>query len=132
MPMPDIDLAHRPQVVPGGSVSLGLVVERVVGELSDLAHLTDRLQDALSEIVADGGAPSIGSSVRELQNLDMLGQRLIALSSFLDALRPTLSAKWIVDPGPATKILTLAEVARRLSGTEAPHDEDDNGECELF
>lgn len=98
-----------------------------------------RMQEALCAPV--GGASLDAAVVRELQGLDLIAQRLDALSLFVRALNHRLPLDPAVDLGDVLDDLPLADLAARLgaslSGDPATNFKDadidtDAGDFDLF
>jgi hypothetical protein len=96
-------------------------------ELSALAEVAEGLQTATGALVKALGPASatVNAHRYDLQNLDLLTQRLQALATFFDAMP---------DMERAVSVLTLSDLARRLRGDGAARPEADEppGEFELF
>ncbi|MCR5877636.1 hypothetical protein [Phenylobacterium sp. J367] len=92
-------------------------------ELADLAGACEVLQTALSDAMAAGLADG--------QALDLITQRAAGLAQFLAALGRELPSDWRVDSLAAAQGVTLADLARSLTG----HDSQaaaETGELDLF
>jgi hypothetical protein len=74
----------------------------------------NRFQGLVAELMAASQGASGAERIVEAQGLDAMVQRLAALSSFLEALGPSLSPEWKVDPAIASKNLTLDHSVRRF------------------
>jgi hypothetical protein len=96
-------------------------------ELSALAKVAEGLQAATGALVEALGpaAATLNTHRYDLQNLDLLTQRLQALAAFFDAM-PDLER--------AIGVVTLSDLARRIRGDGPARQDADEpaGEFELF
>lgn len=90
-------------------------LDLVAQEASDLVNLGDQIQGVISRLVS-AALPSDPSLMIDAQAADLLSQRLSGLASFVGALAEAAPAGLAADIEAATRTLTLAEQARRLSG----------------
>jgi hypothetical protein len=111
------------------------ILGRVAEELRQAALVIDRTP-VCTEHVKDGIGGEESEYVRAMQGLDHSAQMLSGLADFLSALADRAPAHWRIDPHPASQVVTLAELASRLSFQVArARGEDDggsNGDCEFF
>ena len=97
-----------------GQVCLSEVLQAAALEARDLAGMGNRFQGLVAELMAASQDANGSEQIVEAQGLDFLVQRLVALSSFLEALSPTLSPDWKVNPAHASQNLTLDQSVRRF------------------
>lgn len=88
-------------------------------EVTDLAVLADEVQAVISRLAAAAAAPD-AHALLEAQAADLLSQRLHGLATFTRALARSSPGGFAPDLGEATRALTLAEQAHRLSGRHRP------------
>jgi len=121
---------------PSATGPVFVTLAAVAAELSELALMSDQLQEAASRALFEAGAAPV-EGLREFQSLDLLGQRLRGVAGFLDELAKVAPRGWRLDVKRASAGVTLSDLARRLSSAEASAGEgcDDNAHCgdlELF
>ena len=110
---------------------------RVSAELKSLSVSTERLQDAIGDLIADN-ARLTSDAIVKLQDIDRLKQTLSDLARFVSDISDAAPTENHVDIQEATQCLALHDLAARLRGETAgadAHDEDEAflvGECELF
>lgn len=124
-PMAD-GIAPRPAVPLERPVAT--IVDTLASELAELAACGESLQHMASRVA--GGARG-EDLVADLQAVDLLVQRLNALSSFARSLAPSLPGEWRVDVTAATRALPLEETRSRLEGRKSAAT-GDAGECDFF
>lgn len=125
--MADTDLS------PGPAVALGDVLRTVGLELAYLGRRAAELQVAFSPSGLREGPE--GAALYRLQALDALTQALDGVSDFLCALAPTVPSHWSCDATQAAGVVTLSDLARRLSRSApeaSPSLGGEAGEFELF
>lgn len=125
--MADTDLS------PGPAAGLGDVLRTVGLELADLGRLAAELQAAFSPSGPREGPE--GAALYRLQALDALTQTLDGVSDFLCALAPTVPSHWSCEATQAAGVVTLSDLARRLSCSDpgaSPSSSGEAGELELF
>jgi len=97
-----------------GQVSLSEVIQTAALEARDLAGMGNRFQGLVAELMASSQGAHSAERIVQAQGLDCLVQRLSALSSFLEALGPSLLPEWKVNPAQASQNLTLDHSVRRF------------------
>ena len=97
-----------------GQVCLSEVIQTAAHEARDLAGMGNRFQGLVAELMASSQGAHSAERIVQAQGLDSLIQRLSALSSFLEALGPSLSSEWKVNPTQASQNLTLDHSVRRF------------------
>ena len=94
-------------------VSLARVLDTVQEEVASLATMSDDIQDALSAVL--GSASMSSKDVLAVQNLDLIGQHLGALATYVKHLSAQVPDDWGVRPELAASMLNLSALAQRLS-----------------
>jgi hypothetical protein len=109
-------------------------LSRISQELHELTVVAKGLQSNVSRL-----AVLIPHDGREhllpLQNLDVLTQSLSAIADFSRELASTSSPSWMLDLGPALHVVTMSDLASRLSPVPTrnqPADVASRGDCEFF
>ncbi len=97
-----------------GQVCLSEVIQTAALEARDLAGMGNRFQGLVAELMTSSQGANGAERIIQAQGLDSLVQRLSALSSFLEALGPSLSPEWRVNPALASQNLTLDHSVRRF------------------
>lgn len=104
---------------------LGEVLEAASGQIEDLAALCCRLQDALGPFLVHG-VPT------EAQTLDLITQRLAALSLFLGELAVRLPPDLKVNAAAAASPVPLSDLATLLALEPLLPSQASAGELDLF
>lgn len=127
--------AQRPQRDATGSADapIGEVLGRTARELNHLSARLLYVEAAVGPLVLDA-APCDPSLVRRIQELDHIRQRVEGLAHFIAALALISPDQCLVDAGAAARLVTLADLAARLTLADASAAEHagDWGDCELF
>lgn len=115
-------------------VPLRDALERLGQEVAELARMLERFEAAAGPHLLDaaGRSPDL---VQQLQNLDHIGQGMVGLAAYLAALAPAAASGCRIDPGPATQVVMLADLAARLAFRDekgAAAEALGRGDCELF
>lgn len=97
-------------------------------EIGDLAQTARQVEGLLADLVARVDSDVVGSVVTDAQMVDAMSQRLEALEIYLRALRGLVPHDWELDPRPASALLTLSQVASRLT---QDHYEETHGSGDL-
>ena len=103
-------------------------------ELVKLQRKSESVQNALSELIADGG---IGHSkyITDLQSLDYLTQSLTALSEFWEGLALGTPEDWSLNTQELANKVKLKSLSDRLCGVKERSlnlTEIETGSCDLF
>jgi hypothetical protein len=108
------------------------VLGRVRSELDQIATSIDNMQAVVGELTWDLACQD-PEYLKAMQSVDHSAQIVAGLGEFLVALVQDAPADWRLNPGAASKIVRLADLAARLA-TATPPDgkDDDSGDCELF
>lgn len=112
------------------NMRLGNLLEAFEAELHDLGKLAEAAQTTLSGVLAR--AAHDPACHRDAQVLDLLTQRLLGMSGFLNSLAPTIPENWRVNTADAVKTVSLGHLADRLGGAPVSHPAADVGELEMF
>ncbi len=108
------------------------VLAAVREELGDLATSARQVEGLLADLVARVEPEVVESLVTDAQLVDAMSQRLEALEIYLRALRGLVPHDWELDPRPASALLTLSQLAGRLTRDLVDHEAHASGDCELF
>lgn len=107
------------------------ILQALGEEFSELGRFTETFQSNLSPAllqVADNG-----QCHRDVQSLDLLSQRLTALSQYVLTIGKLLPPDWQVNSHHALSNITLSDLQYRLKGAPVPENlEHESGELELF
>ncbi len=123
--MTDLLNANEPQT------PLRLILLAIGEEFRELGRFADRFQLTLSPAVQDLALDF--NCHRDVQSLDLLSQRLAALSEYISAIGKLLPEEFRLDSRHALASITLSELQYRLSGAPLPVCEAcRTGELELF
>ena len=110
---------------------LSSILEALGEEFFELGRFTESFQMHLSPAllqVADNA-----QCHRDVQSLDLLAQRLTALSKYVLTIGRLLPEEWHVNSHHALSNITLSDLQYRLKGAPLPEDIDhESGELELF
>lgn len=106
------------------------ILDAIATELGELGVTIDRLQTMLSPALFE--IANNGDYVRNVQTLDLMSQRLSAISSFMISLNHSIPASCFVNSSSALREVKLSELAQRLMGEEADPDQQMSGDLDLF
>ena len=112
------------------AVSLARVLGSLEEEVSSLARMSDDVQDALSNALAD--TPMTSADVVSVQNLDVIAQHLGAIATYVKQLSTQVSDEWAVRPELAAAMINLSGLAQRLSLQPAVETVDESDDPFLF
>jgi hypothetical protein len=108
------------------------VLARVRSELDQIANSIDNMQAVVGELTWDL-ARQDPEYLKAMQSVDHSAQIVAGLGEFLVALAKDAPAEWRLNPGAASKIVRLADLAARLAtATPLGKQGDESGNCELF
>lgn len=111
--------------------SLRFILSAIGDEFAELGRFTDNFQLSLSPAVQRLALDT--SCHRDVQSLDLLSQRLAALSSYIIEISELLPDNLELDPRRALASITLSDLQYRLKGAPIPVESDHlSGELELF
>jgi hypothetical protein len=107
------------------------ILEALGEEFSALGQFTETFQNSLSPaLLRVANDPDCH---RNVQTLDLLAQRLAALSHYVLTIGKEVPQDWRVNSQTALRNISLAELAYRLRGAPLPAEpEKHSGELELF
>jgi hypothetical protein len=110
---------------------LAEILEALGEEFHELGRFTEQFQTSLSPaLLRVANDPDCH---RNVQTLDLLSQRLSALSKYVLTIGRLLPDDWRVNSQTALHHITLSDLAYRLQGAPVPKElERQSGELELF
>ncbi len=109
------------------------VLSRAGHELAHLARLLDHLQILIAPLIQEA-ARRDPHFLRQMQNFDHIGQKVMGLADFLAALALAVPCDWLVDPATAARTVVLADLSSRLAFTDDAKDSCSTawGDCEIL
>jgi hypothetical protein len=100
-------------------------------EVLALGQFTEQFQTSLSPALLR--VANDPESHRNVQTLDLLSQRLAALSAYVLTISRSVPDDWRINSQAALRNISLADLAYRLQGTPVPQQEElQSGSLELF
>ncbi|HEX3984833.1 MAG TPA: hypothetical protein VHX12_14145 [Acidisoma sp.] len=112
------------------STQLVSILEAIAEELGELGITIDRLQTMLSPALFEIANNS--DYVRNVQTLDLMSQRLGAISAFMSTLNMSVPTECFVNSSSALQEVKLSALAQRLMGEDADPNEQSSGDLDLF
>jgi hypothetical protein len=110
---------------------LNSILEALGEEFCELGRFTEEFQSTLSPALLQVAGNA--QCHRDVQSLDLLSQRLTALSKYVLTIGKLLPADWEVNSQHALSNITLSDLQYRLKGAPLPENlEHESGELELF
>jgi hypothetical protein len=110
---------------------LNSILEALGEEFCELGRFTEQFQSTLSPALLEVAGNA--QCHRDVQSLDLLSQRLTALSKYVLTIGRLLPADWQVNSHHALSTITLSDLQYRLKGAPLPDDlEQESGALELF
>lgn len=110
---------------------LSSILEALGEEFHELGKFTEEFQTSLSPALLQVAAHP--DCHRDVQSLDLLSQRLTALSKYVLTICRLLPEDWQVNSQHALSNITLSDLQYRLKGAPLPEEADhQSGELELF
>jgi len=110
---------------------LNSILEALGEEFFELGRFTEEFQSTLSPALLQVAGNA--QCHRDVQSLDLLSQRLTALSKYVLTIGKLLPADWQVNSQHALNNITLSDLQYRLKGAPLPENlEHESGELELF
>jgi hypothetical protein len=106
------------------------ILEAIAEELSDLGTELDELQTTLSPAMFE--IAKNADYVRNVQTLDLMSQRLAAISAFVFSLNLSVPISCLVNSSSALSEVKLSALAQRLMGSEHEPAYGDSGDLDLF
>ncbi|WP_297371640.1 hypothetical protein [Acidocella sp.] len=111
--------------------SLNSILEALGEEFHELGRFTEQFQTTLSPALMQVAKDS--ACHRDVQSLDLLAQRLAALSKYVLTIGKLLPDDWAVNSQHALNNITLSDLQYRLKGAPEPQEKGhQSGELELF
>ncbi len=107
------------------------ILEALGEEFYELGRFTEQFQTTLSPALLQVAINH--NCHRDVQSLDLLSQRLVALSQYVLTIGRLLPAEWQVNSQHALSSITLSDLQYRLQGAPLPEEASrQSGELELF
>ncbi len=110
--------------------SFGKLLGALGDEFAEIARLTEQLQTVLSSVLLSVAHDP--DSHKNVQMLDVLSQRLNAMSEFVSLLGGAVPCTWRINSNLALSAVTLSDLAMRLQGHKPLREPDDAGHLEVF
>lgn len=111
--------------------SLRFILSAIGQEFRELGRFTDSFQLSLGPAMRSLALDA--SCHRDIQSLDLLSQRLAALSAYILEISELMPESLILDSSRALASITLSELQYRLKGEPVPVEKGHiSGELELF
>lgn len=110
---PEEETTEKPLEMPE-SLRMSAILHHVAAELDDLGGLLSRLETSL---LPTPGTPAHHQDRHTLQSIDLLGQSLQALSTFLHRLSQDCDS-WAVPVAAPLAEIPLADLRKRLARAE--------------
>jgi len=112
------------------NTSLVNVLGALGDEFIELGRFAENLQSVMSPaLMRLADDPDCH---RHVQMLDLLSQRLNALSSFVCSLGKSMPESWQINADAALKAVTLSDLAWRLQGIQTAEEHHQAGKLEMF
>ncbi|WP_419759421.1 hypothetical protein [Acidisoma sp.] len=113
------------------STPLVNILDAIAEEISDLGIELDELQTTLSPAMYE--IAKNADYVRNVQTLDLMSQRLTAISAFVFSLNLSIPETCLVNSSSALSEVKLSALAQRLTGSEEQMPAYcDSGDVDLF
>ncbi len=110
---------------------LNSILEALGEEFFELGRFTEAFQSTLSPALLQVAGNA--QCQRDVQSLDLLSQRLAALSKYVLTIGKLLPPDWQVNSRHALKNIELSDLQYRLKGAPLPENlEHASGELDLF
>jgi hypothetical protein len=106
------------------------ILDAVAEEIADLGVELDELQTTLSPALFEIARNT--DYVRNVQTLDLMSQRLAAISAFVFSLNLSVPGSCLVNSSSALSEVKLSALAQRLMGAEHVAAFADSGDLDLF
>jgi hypothetical protein len=111
--------------------SLNAILEALGEEFCELGRFTEQFQTHLGPALLQ--VANNPNCHRDVQSLDLLSQRLAALSKYVLTICRMLPDDWRVNSESALSTITLSDLQYRLQGAPLPEEQDRmSGELEMF
>ncbi len=106
------------------------ILDAIAEELAELGITIDDLQTTLSPALFE--IAKSGDYVRNVQTLDLMSQRLTAISSFIFSLNLSIPEDCLVNSSTALDEVKLSALVHRLMGEETQGSYESAGDVDLF
>jgi hypothetical protein len=106
------------------------LLDSIAEELANLGVEIEQLQTTLSPAIFE--IAKNPDYVRNVQTLDLMSQRLTAISAFVFSLNLAIPDDCVVNSSSALNEVKLSALAHRLTGTEPVNGYASAGELDLF
>jgi hypothetical protein len=106
------------------------ILDAIAEELSDLGSELDELQTTLSPAMYE--IAKNADYVRNVQTLDLMSQRISAISAFVFSLNLSVPASCMVNSASALSEIKLSALAQRLMGADHVPAYSGSGDLDLF
>jgi hypothetical protein len=106
------------------------ILDAIADELADLGMELDELQTTLSPAMFE--IAKNADYVRNVQTLDLMSQRLAAISTFISSLNLSVPGSCFVNSDSALSEVKLSALAQRLMGAAHVPAYGDSGDVDLF
>jgi hypothetical protein len=106
------------------------LLDSIAEELADLGVAIEQLQTTLSPAIFEIAKNPV--YVRNVQTLDLLSQRLTAISAFVFSLNLSIPGDCVVNSASALNEVKLSALVDRLTGAEPTTAYASAGEVDLF
>ncbi|OYV35343.1 MAG: hypothetical protein B7Z81_08825 [Acidocella sp. 20-61-6] len=115
----------------GEHAPLNTVLLALGEEFRALGQFTEQFQESLAPALLR--VASDPSCHRDVQTLDLLSQRLVALSRYVLTIGEALPTDWRINSSAALRSIFLSDLVYRLQGAPVPEQpEKQSGALELF
>jgi hypothetical protein len=126
---PAMDSLTAPSAPPPAT-TLTSILAALGDEFQELGRFAEQLQTVLSPaLLRIANDPDCH---RNVQMLDLLSQRLHALSAFVCSVGGTVPGDWEIDSSFALSAVTLSDLAWRLQGVQSAEEHHQAGALEMF
>jgi len=123
-------MADMPAPSSPPATTLTSILTALGDEFQELGLFAEQLQTVLSPaLLRIANDPDCH---RNVQMLDLLSQRLHALSAFVCSVGGTVPSDWEIDSSFALSAVTLSDLAWRLQGVQTAAEHHQAGALELF
>ena len=112
------------------STPLVTILDAIAEELADLGIELDELQTTLSPAMYE--IAKNRDYVKNVQTLDLMSQRITAISAFVFSLNLSVPDSCLVNSSTALRAVKLSALAQRLTGTEQEPVFSESGDVDLF
>lgn len=96
-------------------LAVPVLLSQLAHEISALQRMVEDMEGAVDDIIERHAGVLDPRSIQNLQLLDIVGQSLVALSTFAAAAAALAPADWRIDGTAAISGIKLASLAQRLA-----------------